>query len=499
MYIHKYLFLLLVLFYGCGRSEIEFEQKVDVNIQLEETALGVSVIADSLQVPWEIAWGPDDHIWITEQSGIISKINPVNGRKEVLLNLDKVWMRRTSGLLGMVVHPNQAKYPYVFVNYTLERDGDYFSRLERYTVKNDTLTNPHTLLEIPAGTGHNGSRLALADQEDRLFWATGDIARTGNAQDPLSLNGKILRLDFDGNIPSDNPNPDSYVWALGFRNIQGLVYAGNGNLYASEHGDAIEDEVNLLLPMKNYGWHNIEGFHDQDFEKEYAEVHHTIEPIKSWTPTIAPAGLDYYSSSTIPEWKSSLILVTLKGQGFRVLKLDDDGEKIIDEKIFLEKEYGRIRDLCISPSGDVYISTSNHDWNPMTEPDQNDDRILRIYKVDKVGEEVMFAKTEAETLEEQGTGEVLYQKYCLACHKGNGKGVGDVFPALAGSPIVANTDQLIPLVLNGYKGEIDMPSFKFMNNKELSKVLTYIRTQWGNEGGEISPEKIESFRSSNIN
>lgn len=473
---------------------MKFDQDVEVNIQLDQTQLGVSVIADSLNIPWEIVWGPDDHIWLTEQSGIISKINPVNGERKILLNVDSVWMKRTSGLLGMVIHPNQRKYPYVFINYTLDRDGKYFSRLERYTLKNDTLISPMTLLEIPAGTGHNGSRLIVSDKEDRLFWATGDIARTGNAQDPENLNGKILRLDFEGNIPLDNPDPNSYVWALGFRNIQGLVLADNGNLYASEHGDAIEDEINLLRPMRNYGWHNIEGRHDQDFEKEYAGIYHTVEPIKSWTPTIGPAGLDYYSSAKIPEWNNSLIMVTLKAQGFRVLKLDDKGENILDEKIFLEKKYGRIRDLCISPAGDVYISTSNHDWNPMTEPDINDDRILRIYKVDEVGEEVLTAKADAEELENQNTGEALYQKYCLACHKGNGKGVLDVFPALAGASIVNNSNQLIPLVINGYKGEVDMPSFKFLNNQELSKILTYIRAEWGNDGAEISPNEIELHR-----
>lgn len=491
----KYLVFLMVVFYGCTGKDMEFQQDVEVNIQLEETSLGVSVIADSLTIPWEITWGPDDHIWLTEQAGIVSKIDPSNGKKTTLLSIvDSVWMKRTSGLLGMAIHPDQHNYPFVFINYTLERDGKYFSRLQRYTVENDTLTSALTLLEIPAGTGHNGSRLVISERENVLFWATGDIARTGNAQDPTNLNGKILRIGFDGEIPEDNPDPNTYVWAWGFRNIQGLVLAANGNLYASEHGDAIEDEVNLLRPMRNYGWHTIEGFHDLDFEKEYAAAHQTVEPLMSWTPTIAPAGLDYYSSKTIPEWDNSLIMVTLKGQGFRVLKLDTEGKRIIDEKIFLEKEYGRIRDLCISPAGDVYISTSNHDWNPMTEPDAQDDRILRIHKVDTLGSIVLAAKTDADELAEHSTGEVLYQKYCLACHKGNGKGVAEIFPALAGSAVVNNTEELIPLVLNGYQGEVGMPSFAFMETSELAKILTYVRSQWGNESSSISAEEIEKYR-----
>lgn len=489
-----FLLFLIIACFGCGR-EVEFTHDIDVNIQLDKTQLGVSVIADSLDIPWEIAWGPDDQIWVSEQLGIISKIDPVTGKKTVLLNVDSVWMKRTSGLLGMAVHANQQKYPYVFINYTLERNGSYFSRLERYTVEGDTLVSPLTLLEIPAGTGHNGSRITIGGKGDRLFWATGDIAKDGNAQDIHNLNGKILCMDFDGNIPADNPDPDSYVWAFGFRNIQGLVYTPNGNLYASEHGDAIEDEINLIRPKRNYGWHVIEGFHDQYYEKEYAQEHNTIEPMKSWTPTIAPAGLDYYTSEAIPEWTNSLVLVTLKGQGFRVLKLDTKGEKIVDEKIFLEKEYGRIRDLCISPSGDVYISTSNRDWNPMTDPDIKDDRILRIAKVDSVGENVLYAKTEVEDSNIEMTGEVLYQKYCLACHKLNGKGVPEVFPPLAGSSVITKHEELIPLVLNGYKGaDVEMPSFKFLSNSDLSKVLTYINSQWGNKGAEITEKEIEVYR-----
>ena len=92
---------------SCKQSHQQFNQKIDENIQLESTILGVSVIADSLDVPWEILWGPDDWIWVTEQKGIVSRINPTSGEKKVLLTLTDIWMKRTSGLLGMIVHPDQ--------------------------------------------------------------------------------------------------------------------------------------------------------------------------------------------------------------------------------------------------------------------------------------------------------------------------------------------------------------------------------------------------------
>lgn len=477
---------------SCAENKNEFTQEIDNNIQLETSILGVSVVADSLEVPWEITWGPDDWIWITEQKGIVSRIDPRSGEKRELLILDSVWMDRTTGLLGMVVHPEQKENPYVFVVYTLEREGKYFSRLERYTYQNGILIAPKVLMEIPAWLAHNGSRLAFSGK-DKLFWATGDIKGDGNAQNIEILNGKVLRMDFDGNIPDDNPIKGSYVWALGMRNMQGLVMASNGHLYASEHGDAIEDEVNLVLPTRNYGWDVIEGVHDQEYEKTYAKLHNTVEPLRSWTPTIAPAGLDYYASDQIPEWKNSLLLTTLKGKSLRVLKLNEKGDTITDEEIYLENIYGRIRDLCISPSGDIYISTSNRDWNPMVEPSAADDRILRIAKVEKAVKVPLKAKDkEVEKLSHQ-TGEVLYQKYCLACHKANGKGLAGAFPSLVGSKVVADANHLIPFVLKGSDAQ-GMPSFKFLNDEELSKVLNYVGGSWGNKGDSISAGEVERFR-----
>src|SRR5690606_258718 len=113
----------------------------------------------------------------------------------------------------------------------------------------------------------------------------------------------------------------------------------------------------------------------------------------------------------------SLLLVMLKGQGLRVLKLNDEGTAVIKEEIFLEKMYGRIRDICVSPAGDVYMSTSNHDWNPMTTPAERDDRILRIARVDAAVKPPLTAKTKEQSEVNVSTGETIYQQYCFSCHK----------------------------------------------------------------------------------
>ena len=466
-----------------------FTQEVEHNVQLDSTMLSVSVIADSLVVPWELVWGPDNWIWVTEERGTVQRINPTTGEKRLLLQLPIG--QRPEGLQSMLVHPNQDKYPYVYLNYKrFDNDNVRYNVVERYTYQNDTLVDPKLIMEDKAGRSHTGARLAFHGP-DRILWATGDQYVKEYPQDMDNLNGKVLRMDLDGNIPDDNPFPNSYVYALGFRNMQGLTVTPTGTIYVSEHGDATEDELNLILPGDNYGYPHIEGIVDNDLERAFEKEHHTIPPLIAWTPTIAPAGLDYYHSDKIPEWNNSLLLVMLKGQGLRVLNFNEAGDEVIKEEIFLEKMYGRIRDLCVSPEGDVYISTSNHDWNPMTEPDDRDDRILRIAKVKTAVKPPIKAKTMEESNAELATGETIYQQYCFSCHKAKGEGLEGIYPPLAGSEIVKDEDRLMEIVLNGeLTGDYAMPAFNFLKEDEVLKVLNYVRTSWGNELDSIRVEAI---------
>src|SRR5690606_21068116 len=156
----------------------------------------VKVVASDLEVPWEIAWGPDDKIWITEQKGLVGRIDPKTGAKDTLLQIDHVWNYRTAGLLGMALHPDMKAHPYVFLNYLYLNGEKRLSRLVRYTFKGDTLVEPKILMEIPGNNGHSGSRLAFSG--GKLFWATGDAISDVNSQDINSPNGKILRLNIDG-------------------------------------------------------------------------------------------------------------------------------------------------------------------------------------------------------------------------------------------------------------------------------------------------------------
>lgn len=461
------------------------------HVQLENTTLKVEVLAKNLNVPWDIAYADDNSLWFAEQKGVVSKIDLQTGEKKQLLTITDVWHQRTAGLLGLVVHSNFKKKPYVFLNYTVKKDSIISNHLVRYEFKNDTLINKKILLVIDGFTAHNGSRLAM-DQEGKLLWATGDAYKKENAQNLTSLNGKILRLNIDGSVPKDNPYPNSYVFANGFRNMQGITLGKHGLIYTSEHGDAIEDEINLIEKGKNYGWPSIEGKHDLPSEKLFAQQHQTNEPIQSWTPVIAPAGIAYYGNGAIAEWRNSLLLTTLKTKSLRVLKLTEDGRRILSEEIFFNAHYGRLRDVAVGSKGEIYICTSNQDWNPSPGfPLPEDDKILKISIADRTVENAL--RGAKPVVEEVKDGKLLYEQYCVSCHKSDGKGVQNSFPALAGSKKVnGKSDELIDLVLNGTGQQ--MPSFKFLKDDEVARVINYINTNWGNKGKEISSTEVKNKR-----
>lgn len=316
-----------------------------------------SVIADGLSYPWEILWGPDDHIWMTERGGRISRLNPSTGTLVPLHTITEVVASGEGGLLGLSLHPQFAATPHVYVAYNYNHPDGYREKLVRYTYTGTGLENPLLLFDNIAAAGiHNGSRLLVVG--DKLFMTTGDANNTTRPQDITSPNGKILRLNLDGSIPADNPVAGNPYWSYGHRNAQGLVFANN-ILYSSEHGPSSDDEINIIVKGGNYGWPHVRGYCNESGEQNFCNNHEVKEPIIAWTPTIAACGLDFYNHDLIPQWKNSLLLATLKDARIYQLKLDGNHTAITESKEYFRNDYGRIRDICISPQGKVYFCTSN--------------------------------------------------------------------------------------------------------------------------------------------
>ncbi len=279
------------------------------------SSAGIRMVKTRLNYPWEIIWGKDNHIWMTEREGKISRIDPANGNTTFSFMIPDAESNNEGGLLGMALHPDFAQNGFLYVVYDYRKGGGYKEKLVRYTFANNTLNNPVVLLDgIEASSNHDGSRLWITnDRNPKIFMTTGDALNQSLPQNKNTVNGKVLRLNIDGSIPSDNPFLNNPVWS-----------SCNGS------------------------------------ETSFCTTNNIKEPIwSSGNSTIAVCGLDYYNNNLLPQWKNSLLMMTLKNSSIRQLKLSDDGRSIIQTQTFFKDQWGRLRDLCISPAGKVYVCTSN--------------------------------------------------------------------------------------------------------------------------------------------
>ena len=393
------------------------------------------VVAAGLDGPWEITWGPDGFLWITERVGKrVVRVNPATGAQTVAVTIDEVNQTLAQdGLLGMALHPDLLKgnnRDYVYVAYTYDGDpGAGFLRrmkVRRYSYDRGTerLTNPVDILtNLPHGTDHGAGRLVFGP-DGNLYLSRGDqgsnflanycnvnhaqdlpTAADVQAKDWSMYQGKILRINPDGSIPADNPvinGVRSHVYSFGHRNPQGLAFAPGNRLFDSEHGESIDDEVNLVLAGRNYGWPFIAGYQDDQSyvyanwsasapepcaslkfdvlnpppsvprhkESEF-QLPGFMPPARTFftvpngydfralgNATAAPAGLDVYTSSAISGWRNSLLLTTMiSGVVFR-MPLSDDARDPVGAPVPYFKTFNRYRDIAIAPDGvRFYLAT----------------------------------------------------------------------------------------------------------------------------------------------
>ena len=251
------------------------------------------VVASGLEGPWELTWGPDEQLWATERKGRrVIRINPADGTRSTLLTVHEVHQSvQQDGLLGLALHPDFLRgSDDVFLVFTYDdAPGPALARRlairkYHYNQATRTLGNPEDVITgLPTHDDHVGGRLAIGPDR-KLYLTIGDqgsnfgsnrcnanhaqdlpTADQVKAKDWSNYQGKILRINFDGSIPADNPEINgvrSHVFSYGHRNPLGLVFGPNGFLYESEHGPSTDDEVNLIEGGRNYGWPNVAGYRD---------------------------------------------------------------------------------------------------------------------------------------------------------------------------------------------------------------------------------------------
>jgi len=244
--------------------------------------VSVTEVAQGLATPWGLAFLPDGTALVSSRnSGEIRRVDPASGRHWPVGRLTGVVARNDSGLLGLAVSPGFEADRTAYAYYTTASDNRVVAL--RFSPDWQSFEVAHVVLDgIRTGFGHQGGRLAF-DARGHLWITTGDASRPELAPDRASLNGKILRILPDGSIPADNPF-GSPVFSTGHRNVQGIAFAADGSVYATEFGERAQDEVNLILPGQDYGWPQTEG-----------RVGNTgTPPLFTFAPTEAsPSGVAY--------------------------------------------------------------------------------------------------------------------------------------------------------------------------------------------------------------
>jgi PQQ-dependent dehydrogenase (s-GDH family) len=414
----------------------------------------MKVLATGLEGPWELTWGPDNFLWVTERTaGRIVRIDPNDGSKHVAIKLPEVSAPGgQDGLLGLALHPDLLKgkgRDYVYTAYTyvdrargpdetvVDPNSPYrylYTKIVRLTYDGATgmLADPVELIAgMPASSDHNSGRMKVGP-DLKLYYTIGDGGndQLGNwcipiqaqrlptvdevaAKNWFAYQGKSLRMNLDGSIPQDNPTIGgvrSHIFTYGHRNMQGIDFAPNGTLYASEQGPKSDDEINILVPGGNYGWPHVAGYRD-DMAYQYARWKDattpcatlqfsdiTIDPSvpradeTSWSgdmqeplatmftvpsdwdftdpvckgidficwPTVAASSIEAYfpAEGGIPGWENSLIVTTLKRGSIYRIPLAEDGRTLHGpiERYFQSEN--RFRDTAFSPDKKtIYVAT----------------------------------------------------------------------------------------------------------------------------------------------
>ena len=318
----------------------------------------IEVVAENLEIPWEVAFLPSGELLVTERPGRLLKI----GQDKKVFQISGVRHIGEGGLLGLTLHPDFENNNLIYLYLTSTDNGEVVNRVERYKLENDTLTNREVILEgIGGASNHDGGRIKFSP-DGFLYITTGDAQNSKLSQDTNSLNGKILRVTADGEIPSDNPFGNA-VYSYGHRNVQGLAWDSEGRLWATEHGRSGIlsglDELNLIEKGKNYGWPDIQGA-----ETKAGMVSPIIHSGAS--ETLAPSGAEFFNGS--------IFFAGLRGETLYQAKLSEG--KVTSLIKHFSGEYGRLRTVRLGPDGYLYVLTNNRDGRG--DPKTDDDKIIRF-------------------------------------------------------------------------------------------------------------------------
>jgi glucose/arabinose dehydrogenase len=336
-------------------------------------------VVDGLVQPWSIAFLPGGDVLVTERPGRLRIVRNGKLLPQSVDGVPKVFHSSQGGLLEVMPHPSFPSNRLLYISYSKPGSTDNEARtaLIRGRFENDRLTDVQEIFQAVAqGRNHFSGKIAF-DRNGFLFLSLGDrqVPPEGNleahpAQDLSNHHGKIVRLHDDGRVPADNPfasraGARSEIWSYGHRNVQGLaIHPETGDIWTNEHGPQGGDELNRILPGRNYGWPVIgygvnyntglaihSGTHRQGME----------QPAHVWVPSIGISGLMFYTGDRFPMWRGNMFVGGMAGQ--KLVRLTLDGQRVTSDETLVPQR-GRIRDVRQGPDGYIYLVTDNREGMP---------------------------------------------------------------------------------------------------------------------------------------
>jgi aldose sugar dehydrogenase len=351
--------------------------------------LATEQIGPALASPWSLAFLPDGRFLISEKHGGLRIVSPDGWATDRLDGTPpNVFAKVDSGLLDVVLDPDFMRNQMIYLafaegNEQANRTAIWKARLER-----DRLVEGRVIFRVnesKAQPSHPGGRLLFLEDGTLLLTVGDGFDLRDKAQDPASHLGKVLRLDRDGRAPRDNPfvGKTGYapeIFTLGHRNIQGLAYDPvTKTIWSHEHGPRGGDEINVLTAGRNYGWPRASFGIDYDGSliTDRQHIEGSDDPRFVWSPSIAPSGLAMYHGTRFPQWQGKLMVGGLATRSLVIVRVGDKG-LLREERRVLGGLERRIRDVRVSPAGDVFVLT-----------DEAEGALLRVHPADDEGTSVV--------------------------------------------------------------------------------------------------------------
>lgn len=339
-----------------------------VTFKTEKLEFRLETVAGPLDTPWGIAFLPDGNMLVTERTGALRLVEKGKLLPDPIRDAPKPFVRQDGGMLDVTIHPDYARNGWVYLAYTELGEGrTSMTRIVRGRIRDGAWVEQQDIFKTSqeyyyTDTSHYGCRF-LWDREGHLYFTLGERGKPLDAQDLRSPGGKIHRVLDDGRIPPTNPfvnRPDALgsIWSYGHRHVQGLQFHPvTGKLWATEHGPVGGDELNRVEPGRNYGWPTISYGTQQIGETIEGTAREGLEqPIVWWSPSIAPAAIEFYTGDRFPPWKDNLFISFLYGRQLR--RIETDGDKVVHQEIVFS-DMGRVRDVVQGPEGYIYVALNN--------------------------------------------------------------------------------------------------------------------------------------------